>query len=296
MMSKSPAHGLSAEDRVRLEVPLMSADDNDVAAALAEARISAPAHAAEFQNVRIYCMFIGYPRSGHSIFGSLLDAHPDALIAHELNALRFVAAGCSVLELYDLVLRNSREFTQLGRRWGDYEYKVEGQWQGRYRRLEVIGDKKGGTSSYMIGAKPALFEDLLRLLSVPVRFVHVVRNPYDNVATIARKDTHDLKKAIGFYFRLCRVNARIIERMGDEQVLTLRHEDLIAEPATQLRRMAKFLQLEEDAGWLSACSAIVAGKPHRSRDDIKWGPAALVAMKKHLPTIDFLRGYEFDPL
>jgi hypothetical protein len=293
-MSKEPlAHGLSAEDRVRLEIPLMSADDKDVATALAEARASAPTHAAEFRNVRTYCMFIGYPRSGHSIFGSMLDAHPDALIAHELNALRFFEAGCSVLELYDLVLRNSREFTELGRHWGDYEYKVEGQWQGRYRRLEVIGDKKGGTSSHMIGARPALLEELLRLLPVPVRFVHVVRNPYDNIATIARKDTHDLKKAIGFYFNLCRVNARIIDRMGAGQVLTLRHEDLIAEPTAQLRRLAQFLELEQEAGWLSACSAIVAGKPHRSRDDIQWGPAALAAMEKHLPTVSFLRGYEF---
>ena len=295
MSNKPPTHELTPEDRVRLEVPLMSADEDDVAAALAEARSSAPARAGEFRDVRTYCMFIGYPRSGHSIFGSLLDAHPDALIAHELNALRFVEAGCSVLELYDLLLRNSREFTQLGRRWGEYEYKVEGQWQGRYRRLEVIGDKKGGTSSHMIGSKPALLDALLKLLPVPVRFVHVVRNPYDNIATIARKDTHDLKKAIGFYFSLCRINAGIISRLGAEQVLTLRHEDLIADPATQLRRMAGFLQLEADAGWLTACSAIVAGKPHRSRDDVQWGPAVLAAVKKHLPAFEFLQGYEFAP-
>ena len=293
MTNKPPPRVLTAADRVRLEVPLMSADDNDVAAALAESRKSAPTHGVEFESVRAYCMFIGYPRSGHSIFGSMLDAHPDALIAHELNALKFVEAGCTLLELYDLVLRNSREFTQLGRRWGDYEYKVEGQWQGRYRNLQVIGDKKGGTSSYLIGSKPELLDQLLRLLPVPVRFVHVVRNPYDNIATIARKDTHDLKKAIGFYFSLCRINAGIIERMGADKVLTVRHEDLIAGPVTELRRLAGFLGLDPGDGWVSACAGIVAEKPHRSRDGIQWGPAALTAVERNIPAFDFLRGYEF---
>jgi len=30
-----------------------------------------------FDAVRTFCLFIGYPRSGHSLVGSLLDAHPD---------------------------------------------------------------------------------------------------------------------------------------------------------------------------------------------------------------------------
>ena len=38
-------------------------------------------------------MFIGYPRSGHSLIGSLLDVHPNAIVAHELDALKFVGAG-----------------------------------------------------------------------------------------------------------------------------------------------------------------------------------------------------------
>ena len=42
--------------------------------------------------LRSFCLFIGYPRSGHSLLGSLLDAHPDIAIAHEVNALGLVVA------------------------------------------------------------------------------------------------------------------------------------------------------------------------------------------------------------
>ena len=45
-----------------------------------------------FDNVQTYCMFIRYLRSGHSLIASLLDAHPNAIATHELDALKFVGA------------------------------------------------------------------------------------------------------------------------------------------------------------------------------------------------------------
>lgn len=36
--------------------------------------------ALELGTVQAYVMFVGYPRSGHSIIGALLDAHPDAIL------------------------------------------------------------------------------------------------------------------------------------------------------------------------------------------------------------------------
>src|SRR5829696_1667506 len=100
-----------------------------------------------FAEVERYAMFGGYPRSGHSVIGSLLNAHPDMVVAHELNALRYVQAGFSRLQLFSLLLVSDRKFEAHGRTWGRYEYRVPGQWQGRWRRLRVIGDKKGGAST-----------------------------------------------------------------------------------------------------------------------------------------------------
>jgi hypothetical protein len=34
-------------------------------------------HRASFAHVESFCMFIGYPRSGHTLIGSILDAHPN---------------------------------------------------------------------------------------------------------------------------------------------------------------------------------------------------------------------------
>ena len=36
-------------------------------------------------NTETYCMFLGYQRSGHSLIGALLNAHPGTVIAHDLS-------------------------------------------------------------------------------------------------------------------------------------------------------------------------------------------------------------------
>ncbi|MGH7966379.1 MAG: sulfotransferase, partial [Candidatus Binatia bacterium] len=61
-----------------------------------------------FSQIETYCAFIGYPRSGHSIVGAMLDAHPQAVIAHEMGALHYVQVGFDRLRLYHLLLQNTR--------------------------------------------------------------------------------------------------------------------------------------------------------------------------------------------
>src|SRR5499426_2498533 len=90
-----------------------------------------------FREVEAYCMFIGYPRSGHTLIGSLLDAHPDMVIAQELDALRYIYAGFRRNQLYSLLLDNSFHFTTAGRKWSGYSYTVPNQWHGRFVRLRV---------------------------------------------------------------------------------------------------------------------------------------------------------------
>jgi hypothetical protein len=55
---------------------------------------------ASFDDVGTYCMFIGCPRSGHTLIGAILDAHPNVVIAHELDALKYIRYGFGRLQLF----------------------------------------------------------------------------------------------------------------------------------------------------------------------------------------------------
>ena len=65
-------------------------------------------------------MFIGYPRSGHSLIGVLLDAHPNTIISHELGALKYLHTGFSKGQIYHLLLEKSRLCAKGAHKQGGY--------------------------------------------------------------------------------------------------------------------------------------------------------------------------------
>lgn len=248
-----------------------------------------------FAEVERYCMFIGYPRSGHSLVGSLVSAHRHAVIGNEVDALRYVRLGFSREQIYDLVLRSDAAFTARGRQAFVHNYAVTGQWQGQCERLRVIGDKKGGNSTWQLAAHPDLLDRLAARVRDPLRIIHVTRNPYDNVGAIYRMPawSGDLAGAARRYAQLADGVAELRRRIDPAALLELRHEDLIAEPAVTLRAVTDFLGLDAPADYLAACAAILYDQPNRVRDQVEW-PAGV---RDHVAAViaghDFLRGYSW---
>lgn len=247
----------------------------------------------EFRSIETFCAFIGYPRSGHSLLGSLLDAHPQMVIAHELDVLRLVAAGWPRHAIYSRILNHDASFTASGRQWYGYDYRVPGQWQGRTSELRVIGDKKGGMTTEQLGARPELLERLRRTVDVPLRLVHVVRSPYDNITTMARRSGQTLEHAAGRYFDLCATVARVKEEVDEDEVLDVRHEALINDPRANLRRACRFLGVDPPADYLDDCAGAMFSAPRQSRADIAWDPGLVERVSAEAARYGFLDGYTY---
>jgi hypothetical protein len=91
------------------------------------------------RDVRTYLLFIGHGRSGHSIVGSLLDAHPEAIVSDELDAAHYVARGFARDQVLALSVAKSRrqaegERRKAGRGGRTYSYLVPGWSNGGYTR------------------------------------------------------------------------------------------------------------------------------------------------------------------
>ena len=104
-------------------------------------------------------MFIGYPRSSHSLVAAILDAHPEIIIANEYHVLRTweekfrsskeVERSFKKYQLfYDLHELSVRDAT-FGLRANNslldfmYSYQVPGLWQGRYfKGIKVRASRK----------------------------------------------------------------------------------------------------------------------------------------------------------
>lgn len=246
------------------------------------------------KDLQAYCMFVGYPRSGHSIIGALLDAHPDMLVAHERGVLRLVELGLHRNQIFHLLRESSEREAATGRFEGEYRYEVPGQWQGRFRKLKVIGDKEGGLSAEALAHKPGLLEELRATLGLPLRVVHVVRNPFDNITTFSRKRRVDLRQGIDHYFMLCAANARVRNELPPESFHELRHEDLVADPGLHLRRLCTFLGVEATDDYVDACASIVFKEPRPSRKDLPWPEAYRQLVEERMAAFPFLAGYTYE--
>ena len=140
-----------------------------------------------FADLQAYCMFVGYGRSGTTLVRSLLDAHPNIIIASEVHALREVKLGMARDELFERLLENSRDCATPGKWKIGYDYLIPGQWQGRFNPMLVIGDKEAAGTSNQIRRNPRLVERLRKRVGLPIRAIFCHRNPFDQITTMCRR-------------------------------------------------------------------------------------------------------------
>lgn len=252
-------------------------------------------NAAFFRDIQTYVMFVGYPRTGHSLIGSLLDAHPNIVIAHELDALKLFNCGFSRRQVFHLLLENSKVMAASGRSHSGYSYEVPNQWQGRFAELQVLGDKKGATSAMRFYRDPRLLTNVRRKIGNKLKFVHVMRNPYDVLATMARRsprktlDTH-----IDVFFQLCSSIQRLKQQLEPAQIFDVRLESFIEDPQPHLEQLCAFLGVSADAGYLKDCASIVFKSPKKSRFDIGWDRESVAKVRERMGAFSFLSGYSYD--
>lgn len=247
-----------------------------------------------FDQIETYCMFIGYARSGHSLIGALLNAHPDAVIAHELDALLYLKKGFRRRQLFSLLLEQDRWFTTSDMQWAGYSYNIPGQWQRKYRTLKVLGDKKGGKSTRRIRSNPSLLTTLQKTTRVPVRIIHIVRNPLDNIATIHQKSKRTLKETADFYFESCETNLGVINSVNASDICTMHLEAIIQDPVRHLETLCRFLDLDPIPGYIHACADFIAPSPFRSREKLTWPNDIIQYIEERASDFPFLHHYQLN--
>jgi hypothetical protein len=249
-----------------------------------------------FQEVKTFCFFIGYERSGHSLVGSLLDAHPNIIISHEADVLGLIQKGFSKYQIYNFILENSKNFSEPGRGWSGYSYKVPGQWQGKFEHLWVIGDKKGMGSTWRLNSDPKLYGKILKKMGDQTKVIHHIRNPYDNIGSIhrVRGEKRAKKEWIDYYFRICDAVQKIKVSIPESNVFEERHEDFVSDVKTCLEKLCTFLGVECSEEYLGACDRVVKKGLQESRDAVAWDSGLVDYVQENINKFDYLSRYGKD--
>jgi len=253
-----------------------------------------------FDDINTYCLFIGHARSGHSFFGAMLDAHPNMVVADEVDSLSYLDSGFGRDQIYSLIMSNSTELAQIhrdkdGRDGSTYSYHIPNQWQGRFDNLQVIGDTKAGKSTYRLDKNPALLDKLRTSIGkANLKVIHITRNPFDNISTSMLRSGRTFGNSIGMYFDRCRALTTVREQLNIEELLTLRQEDIIANPRLALENTCRFLGVEIMPEYLNDCVKVVYQSPSQTRSKIQWSEELVGLVQSKLEGFDFLTDYSFD--
>lgn len=252
-----------------------------------------------FRDVHTLCTFIGHVKSGGTLLGALLDAHPNAVLADEIDVLRYVAAGFRRDQIFHLLVKGSRREASKGRvtarRLEPYSFAVPGQWQGRYRDLRVIGESRAGPTTRRLGREPGLLPRLSeRMDGLRPKFIHVVRHPLDPIAAMMVRGERSFPDAVADYERQCRTLLELRDRIEPDRLLTVRYEEFVRDPAGGLRGTCAFLGLEAEDEYLVACASIVDPGFRRERRLVEWSPEQVDAVRTLIDRITFLDGYGSD--
>ena len=286
--------------------------------------------------VKLFVLFIGYPRSGHSIIGSLLDAHPNVVMAHEFNVLQWTKKmpNYTKRQLFNMLFLNSYhnafEEGARTRNYKGYTLTLDNSWQGRYREyVDIIGDKNGDKVSKLFledaDGFRSLFKKLQDVVSVPIRLIHCVRNPYDIVSTMMlyqlKQSRHEkdlitnLRKAsetstqdkqlytndgaqshwIKHHFDLADSVMRISQSLVNRstQMLEVHNHELVSSPEETVLKLCQFLEIKCSREFVRTCGNKVFSELSRTRFAIHWSERAKRVMEGRFQKYPFFKRYSY---
>lgn len=249
-----------------------------------------------FADVRTCCLFLGSVKSGASLLGAMLDAHPEVVLADEVDVLGLADAGFDRAQAFHVLAREARREMMKGRvtarRLSPYSLAIPGQWQGRHRGARIVGASRAGPTTRRLGTDPDALARLRHWAGdLRLAFVHVVRNPYDPIsATVVRGRRHP-DEAIADYVDQCERALRLRARIPRSDVHEIAYEDVLADPRQQLSELCEFLGADVDEHHLAACAELIARDHPAERELIEWTPDRIAHVQREIGRFDFLSRY-----
>ena len=315
-------------------------------AANSNGRCRLPENAIE--NVKTFVLFTGYPRSGHSILGSMMNAHPHMAIAYNYVAVskqwnlyqeRHISRAKAKSKLFNSVFVHScriQNFKHENNSKKGYTLSIDYPWWGSYKEdLHVIGERSAGfmTDLYMKNETwfKQSYKQLLKTVEIPVKVIHVVRNPFDLISTSLiysagkREEKHTngsttafdfvlnlkskalnettqtkcgnityLQTKIRSLFKMADAVTSMIALYGRENVLDVHNSDLVMQPKRTLKRICAFLQLKCPVDYVEACADKTFKSLSKTRDIVEWPSRLRKMVEERIQEYPFFQRYSFD--
>jgi hypothetical protein len=248
---------------------------------------------ANLEHLKRFLLIIGNARSGSTLLGAVVDAHPQAVIANESASSGVFWKNLSAEQILADVLNNAGQNAAADRPSRGYTYQI-GLPPDAKAELLVAGDKVWNPATLILHGKHALIPSLEDRLGVPLAFLHSIRNPFYVIATMHARSGAPIADRIRWYFMHCDAATAIRDRLRADRFLDCHHEDLLADPRGVVEKLCGFLEIPIDAGHVAAVQRKLFTQPRRTRDNIVWKDEDVRAIRDGMARFECLSRYPAD--
>lgn len=247
------------------------------------------------ETIRSFLMFIGFGRSGHSIVGQVVNAHPNALVADEAPLFDDIGVSFSVDEAIRYLKARDKKFARRKYRKGSgRDFRFRALYQGYVTLPSVLGFSKAGYTSRKIAENPDIPSTLEQNLEIRPRFICIVRNPFDMIASGMRRREANFEEICANFEAAAVYLESSLQTLQGYSVLKLRQEDFLMDPETELERMFSFLELPTSSDFKKSISDGLFASPDKSRSRVPEIAQNRSRIERLIQAHEFFRGYSYD--
>lgn len=254
----------------------------------------------KLRTIDSFVLFIGSARSGTTITASIIDAHPNAIIAREYSIIKKMVDRGSV-NFKDMI----KFFKGKGER-GKYskDFAISKWSNCKYGNfLKVFGDKRAAnvTRCYILNGIDVFLDFQNRIGNIPLKFICLTRNPFDVIAkqhlfSLQRKPEKrmSLEECIEYSISC---NAAVSSFKKDIvgtniDIYTVCLDDLLANSESQIIRLYEYLNLSIDIYFIKKLKSFFRD-PVKRRDSVEWKDCQIDKVYEIIKGHDHLKEYVF---
>jgi hypothetical protein len=240
-----------------------------------------------------FLLIIGNSRSGSTILGAVLDAHPNMVVANETIESGHLWRGLDGGKILAGIFQNAEQQALESTRSAVCGQKSA--WPPfKKKEICVMGDKIWNPATLFLHGKYNLIPSLEKRVGAPVTIIHACRNPFDAISSMHLKSGAPIGDRIRWYSAHCEAVAAISERMPENRFLHVHHEELIQRPSEALHNCCRFLDVPFSEEYLERCKPLLLDSPRQTRRQVSWSPEDSVRVKELMKLFSWLKIYSPD--
>jgi hypothetical protein len=237
-----------------------------------------------------FLLIIGNARSGSTILGAVLDAHPNMVVANETIESGHLWRGLDGGKILAGIFQNAEQQALESTRSAVCGQKSA--WPpSKKQDIRVVGDKIWNPATLFLHGKYNLIPSLEERVVAPVALIHACRNPFDAISSMHLKSGAPVGDRIRWYSVHCEAVAAISERMPGNRFLHVHHEELIQRPSVVLANCCRFLDVPFSDAYLERCKPLLLGVPRQTRRQVEWTALEIDRVRELMDSFHWLERY-----